>query len=155
FFSALLAVRIVNDRQQRFGHQRITAGARISVERGRAAVPPKGVNRNDDEGRRSDERDAEHAASGPRRGVAKPHPRHRPRALPLNRPLLVRTQPRRPEEKNRDEQRSSGSEKASDLSDRLRRGGDQQRDSQRAEDENSGHAEEDRRSRIEDRRSPC
>src|SRR5262245_59642349 len=53
-FSALLAVQVVNDRKQRFGHQRITAGARISVGRSRAAVPPKGVNRNDDEGRRSD-----------------------------------------------------------------------------------------------------
>ncbi|MCG3160030.1 MAG: hypothetical protein JMDDDDMK_01062 [Acidobacteria bacterium] len=143
-FPAFVAVQIVNDRQQRFSHQRITAIARFLVERPSSAISSKSVNRNDDERGGSDQRNAKHAATGPRRRVAKSHPSHRPRALALNRPLLVRTQPRRPEEQNGDEQQRARAEKSTDLPDQLRRGGGQQSQSKRAENHSQPRCREKR-----------
>ena len=57
-------VGIVDQRQHRFGDQRISTGA------GRRAVAAESIERNDQERRRGDQRDTEDAASGPIAGAA-------------------------------------------------------------------------------------
>ena len=77
--AAVPAVGIVGERQQQIDQQRIAAHARAPIACGRADAS-KRVDRDQDEGRRRDHGDGEHAAAGPIGGMAQAQPAHRPPA---------------------------------------------------------------------------
>ena len=62
----------------RLGQQRESAAAGLSLQRCRSFAMAKGINGNDDERRGSNQGDAQHAPTRPRRGVAETQARERP-----------------------------------------------------------------------------
>jgi hypothetical protein len=104
----------VHDRQQRFSEQWKTAATGLSVRRS-SAGPTKRVNRDDDECRRSDQRDAQHGAAGTMSGVAKAEQRDAPPANATDRFAVPALQPRCQVANARDEQHDAGAEERGHL----------------------------------------
>ena len=87
-------VEIVNDRQQRLDQQRISSTARMTIEQRRRFVALERFDRDDDERREGDERDAQHASRRPVRRVAPSEPPHRPQSVSVKRAPAPAAQPR-------------------------------------------------------------
>src|ERR1041385_8472562 len=117
--TTLRRVCVVNDRQQRFGKERKTATARLAIE-GRCAGPAKRVNGDDDERRRSDQRDAQHSATWSVRCVTKAKQRDGPPARAMDRLALFLFQPTRQVAQACHEQNDATAEETSRLRDPMR-----------------------------------
>ena len=112
--------RVVDDRQQRVGQQRVAAGARAPVERIAAPLAAERVDGHDDERGRRDEGDGQHAAARPVGRVAESDPRQRPRLAVL--PLRRGVQPGPGQHERRAQQQHAAAEEPLRGADQARRG---------------------------------
>ena len=120
-------VRIVNDRQQRVGQQRVPTGARLGVEHGLRAFPPKGVDRNDDERRGGDQGDAEHASAWAVRRIPEPDLHDGPSARCEQPARDAPAEPDPDRGEQRDEKQGAGTEKARGVPKQTEQRGAEQR----------------------------
>ena len=106
-------VQIVDDRQQRLEQQRISAAAGMTIEQRRRLVSLERFDRDDDERREGDERDAQHASRRPMGACCAMPSRHTgPQPVSVKRAPAAAAQPRRREAQHRDERERAGAEKS-------------------------------------------
>ena len=112
----------MDDGQERLGEQSVAARPGVRVEVRGLALPPEGVDGDDDEGGRGDERDAEEAAARTVRGVARAEVRDGAPARARDESAARPAKPDRLEPEQRDEQQRPAAEEARRLPDRAGRG---------------------------------
>jgi hypothetical protein len=123
----------MNYGQERFGHQRVASSSRFRVKGSACWVAAERINRDYDESRTSDERNTEHAPSGPKSRIPEAKAQYRPPALAGQERPSIATQPERPIAEDRNQKERARSKEACGLPEEFQNSTQEQRETEQCE----------------------